>query len=258
MRAVTTILLGAILLAAAPAAAQGPVPAPREGIELALRDIVDDRLPVFSRQSPGDDAGPGMSADRLARVRRASLSLLWPGWSQFRSGNTGRALFFTTAEVAIWTSYAVFNTQGNRREDSYREFAQQFAGVDAAPDEEDYWRAVASYWSSEDYNEDLRRDERVGFGEDAQPYTGELAWSWRSEERFGEYRELRADSIRAFDRASFVTLFAIVNRVASFVDAVRTGVDDATASEIAGFRVDLDVKPSLRNARTSLAISRNF
>jgi hypothetical protein len=75
---------------------------------------------------------------------------------------------------------------------------------------------------------DVRRDQRSGSGDLGEEVGAPDSWRWISEDRFNEFQRLRADSLDAYDRATLVTLFAILNRVVSFVDAVRSsGIDDA-------------------------------
>ncbi len=219
---------------------------------------------VVSSNFQDDRARPAMNAfqgDRLKRVGHGAWSLLIPGWSQLKSGHTNRAIAFASAEAAIWTSYIVFKVQGRKRQDSYQEFATLFAGVDAGDRNDDYWRALASFDNSEQYNNTVRRDERVGIEPDGPLYVGPDAWRWTSERRFREYRILRGDSIDAFDRATFVTLFALVNRVASFVDAVRSGppgTENAANARLHGLGLDLQLDPDTFQPVTNVTLSRTF
>ena len=198
-----------------------------------------------------------------------------PGWSQYRAGHRTRAILFASAEVAIWGTWIFSEAQGNYRKDRYRDFAENFAGVGSRVHGDDYWRAVGLYRSSEDYNEIIRRDNRVAreeqeaaggpvtIGLDDGTVGGSDAWFWTSERRFDEYGRLRSDSLSAFDRADLVIVFAIVNRVIAFADAVRSGprVDDEdglSLLEAKGLRLAVDVEGSVRRPSASLSVGRRF
>jgi hypothetical protein len=226
-------------------------------LEHAMRSVQTVQLQQETATPPPPAS---MSNDKLRRLGHASFSLLVPGWSQFRAGHNTRGAVFLGAEVVIWSTWAFSRAQGSYREDRYVEFAQQFAQVQSSDHDDDYWRAVASYRSSDEFNVDVRRDERA----DLDPERGEVgpadAWSWQSERRFEEFKQLRADSISAYDRADFVLVFALVNRLVSFVDALRSGPADANLIELGntGLNLKLDTGTDLLRPSTSLSLGGSF
>lgn len=221
--------------------------------------------------------GPSVMQDRLARIGHGFWSALIPGWSQYRSGHDRRAIAFASAEVVIWSTWIFSEFQGRYREDQYREFAQVYAGVpNVDRDDEDYWRAVGANVDAEQYNEAQRienraaRDEQelngepVTIGLDDGTFGEDAAWEWTSERRQIEYVERRSDAIAAFDRADFVLLFAVLNRVVAVADAVRSGPpgpgDDGSTSliEAGGFRVGVDFDPRPDDPSATLRLGRSF
>jgi len=58
-------------------------------------------------------------------AKAAVLSLLVPGAGQFYVGDKVRAVPFFLVDVAGWATYFGFRSQGNKREDEYRVFADQ-------------------------------------------------------------------------------------------------------------------------------------
>lgn len=216
----------------------------------------------------GEFAGPDVGGVRTARapgdgdtgrkVKAGLLSLLLPGAGQYYNGDRSKAYVFAGVEAAVWASYFTFDVQGDNRTDTYEEYAGIYAGVPGDGYDEAYWRAVGRYLDSDAYNEALRREARA-FGTEPGGLVGpDRAWQWRNEDHFRVYQELRADAARAYDRRDFMTLFAILNRVVAVYDAVRNSVDDRLKGEVLGFRVEMDVSPSLRHPRTGCTFTRNF
>jgi len=250
MRALIVTLV--LLLGAGPVLAQ-TAPSGRAELESLSRSLV-------ARSQPQDPSMPVPPSGKLGRAKAGLWSLLLPGMSQYRAGHRTRAFLFFGAEAAVWTSFAVFRIQGHKREESYEEFATVFASVASTDHDEDYWRNVASYRSSDAYNMDVRRDQRSGAG-DLGPEVSEAdAWRWISEDRFNEFQRLRADSLDAYDRATLVTLFAILNRVVSFVDAVRSaGADpDPFADEAGDLSLRWDAQPFGPDPGATLGLRTRF
>ncbi len=74
--------------------------------------------------TPGVGWAPeGESAEPAAAIsptRAVLYSLLLPGLGDYALGNKGRATGFFIVEGVIWISYAVFEVQGQQREDEYQ------------------------------------------------------------------------------------------------------------------------------------------
>jgi hypothetical protein len=236
----------------------------RASLEQLSRQVVN------ARDAQGDDTAPASGASTKVnvfsgrtwrRVKHASLSLIVPGWSHYRADQKGRAFFFLGAEAAIWTSYTIFEVQGHRREDAYKDFAMQFAGVAAGNHDDAYWKAVGNYLSNEDYNEVVRRDLRAGIDPEGPEYFVPEDWLWRSPDRFDEYGLLRSDSNNAYHNADLVITWAIINRIVAFVDALRSAPLDETQPmglPPEGLSLDVDVDPSWQDPATKLMVRRTF
>jgi len=211
----------------------------------------------------------------IGRVGHASWSLLVPGWSQYRAGHNGRALLFASLEVTIWTVFGVSKSQGNQRENTYQDFARHFAGVGGSDRDDDYWSAVGKFKDSDEYNERVRRDNRAAAEEQA--INGEEvtigindgtvgatdSWSWTAGTRLLEYRELRGDAQTAYDRADAMLFFAVVNRLVSFIEALRSGGDQEPDGQVelyerAGFELSLEVDPNPLRPSGALMLGRSF
>jgi hypothetical protein len=86
---------------------------------LAFSPLALDSAPELL---PGaEEKGPKQRSVAKAAV----LSLLVPGAGQFYVGDKLKAVPFFLADVAGWATYFGFRSQGNKREDEYRAFADQ-------------------------------------------------------------------------------------------------------------------------------------
>jgi hypothetical protein len=130
------------------------------------------------------------------------------------------------AEAGVWATFAYFRVQGNNRRDRYEEIAELFAGVEGERDD-DYYRALAYYVSSDEYNIDVMRDARFRYPYDrekqleyfeAYGLVGEDTWEWRSPGQQLDFRNTRTASKESYRRAVLTTGFAVLNRVVSMVD----------------------------------------
>jgi hypothetical protein len=173
-------------------------------------------------------AGPAAGSDLESKSMKKALllSLALPGAGQQYMGNKGRARAMFAAEAAIWGSFAAFRVQGSMRKDSYQETARLFAGVGGERDDE-YYKLLSYYLSSDDYNVDVMREARFiyPFDRDKQleyyesnAYFGGDTWSWTSVSKQAEFADTRTKSKEAYRRATLVTGFAVLNRVTSMID----------------------------------------
>jgi hypothetical protein len=258
-------LLATLLLVCVPvlACAQG---AP---LEVLQREVVEQAGP----ESGPKPASSMFSNVSFGRAGHASWSLLVPGWSQYRAGHNGRALFFASLEATIWSVFAVSRIQGNSRSDTYQGFAVDFAGVSNTSQDDDYWSAVGKFKDSDDYNERVRRENRAAAEEQAlngEPVTIGLndgtvgsadAWMWTSGTRLIEYRELRADAQSAYDRADAMLFFAVVNRLVAFIEAFRSGPmgdNEVELYQTHGFGLSVEVDPNPLRPSGALKLGRSF
>jgi hypothetical protein len=215
---------------------------------LAAPDVGDVRAP-----------GPGPARGDLGRkVTAGLLSLVLPGAGQFYNGDRQKAYVFAGVDAAVWGSYLTFDTQGNSRSETYRDYAGVYAGTLVGDAQESYWRAMGRYLDSDAYNEAVLREARAFATEPIGLIGADQAWQWSNEDHFHVYQELRADANRAYSRRDFMTLFAILNRVVAVYDAVRHSVDDKLNGQVLGFNVKLTVDPSLRRPATGCVVSRRF
>ena len=185
---------------------------------------------------PKDEAEPSLpTSEQVVDPKKAMLySLIIPGLGQQAAGRNSRARVFYAIEAGIWTSFAIFQVQGNQREDRYQEFAEFTAGVDTEGKDDEYWRTIAQYERSDpgpgSANEFVRRQARALYPGDVEAqqqylaengYFEEDAWDWQNADNLAQYQNLRSSSLDSYDKAEISIFAAIANRVVSVIDAAR-------------------------------------
>jgi len=215
----------------------------------------------------GEPVGGGIGGSRVEKdstqfnnmgkkLTAGALSLLLPGAGQYYNGDHKKAYMFAGFEAGVWVVYGMFDSQAAGREDDAREYAFLFADVSGLH-AEDYWRVIGRYDHSDQYNEVLLREARAT-GQQAELITGADQWQWRNGEYRRGYQLLRADTNRAAERRDAMTVFAVLNRVVSIWDAVRSTGEDKPLATIGGYDLELTYSDSLRNPEAGWLLTRNF
>lgn len=219
-----------------------------------------------SAQAPtAVDEGRACVGPKSAR-KAFFLSLLLPGLGQRYLGQDRRSLLYLGAEAGVWMTVGAFWLQGSMREDRYREYAEIVAGADPDRDDDEYYRNVGLYNSSDTYNLLIRWEARAlhPYDTDAQrAYYAEnilpedLAWSWPDEAAFDEYKHLRRRSKHAYRSAVNCIGLAVLNRLVSAIDAV-TGVETALFARTATPRFTLRALPDGAEPVPCIELHRSF
>lgn len=208
---------------------------------------------------PDEKSPDGAPSDLGTKVKAGALSALFPGAGQFYNGQQKKAYIMGGIEVAIWTTYFVFDKQGDNRLDSSIEYAEIYAGTSGShPDS--YWQSVGRYMDSDAYNEAQLREARALQEEPSGLVSGSDTWQWVNEDRRSGFGSLRADANSAYDRRDFMILFAVVNRAVSVVDAVlgAGAVDGKLEAEVMGMTLEMEMLPSWRDPGAQWTVSRRF
>jgi len=277
------VALAAVAPAPAGAAAAGATTLALERftpMELAARDATpiagapNDSPPAATLALADGEAPDASSPPAAAPGRRKALlySLLLPGAGELSLGAKGRAAAFFTAEGLIWTHYIWYQVAGHLRRDDYIEQAQLNAGVGIGDESDDYWRIVGQYERSSgsgpgSYEEEVRREGRELFPGDPAAQdayvaenlpSGGRAWAWSDADLQRAYRDTRANSNRAFDRAKYSFAAAIFNRLLSAIDTQilhRRLARDDQANLDQGTRILADALPA---GGARVVLSRRF
>ncbi|MBT3316948.1 hypothetical protein HN388_03125 [bacterium] len=190
------------------------------------------------------------------KMTAGALSLFLPGAGQYYNGDHKKAYMFAGFEAGVWAAYGIFDSQAAGREEDAREYAFLFADVSGVH-ADDYWRVIGRYDYSDQYNEVLLREARAT-GEEAELISGADQWQWRNGEYRRGYQLLRADTNRAAERRESMIVFAVLNRVVSIWDAVRSTGEDKPLATIGGYDLELTYSDSMHNPEAGWLLTRNF
>jgi hypothetical protein len=167
---------------------------------------------------------------RKSMPKAMMYSLMLPGWGDFYAGNRGTGKLLLGTEITIWIGYLGFQYYGNIQKDAYMLFAHQYAGANTGRSDELYFDAVEVYRSSSEYNSYVYEDARLLYPSDPAKqnqyvqengYFGIDGWEWQENEPFREYRKMRIATRETYQRAVFMTGFAILNRLVAAITSSR-------------------------------------
>lgn len=201
---------------------------------VALELIAGRRAEMLSSvpEAAGRQAGvvPVLAPEPEKSLKKAFfLSILLPGLGQRYLGQEQRGLLYMGVEVGIWATVASFQIQGSMREDRYREYARIVGGADPDVDDDQYYKDLSLYTSSDQFATVIRWEARALYPDDLEAqrsyygkniYPGSQEWSWPDGAAHDEFKRLRRRSKRAY-RAAVNTLgLAVLNRLVSAIDTV--------------------------------------
>jgi len=211
---------------------------------------VDKLVSGFTEDSaPRHSSSPTMG-------RAVLYSLLVPGLGDWYAGRNHRAKRFFLAEAAIWTSYILFRVQSHGREESYKNLAVEFAGVERSDHSDDFYATIGDHDSSAEYEVEFKKDHRI----DLWPDVGYDAmdryylenrisdfeeWDWVSWERRVDFHELRTASRSASRRAMYVLALAATNRVVAAIFAYQAVKSNRSDGDVrtGHYRLDFSSPP---------------
>ena len=204
----------------------------------SLRDIPDagvdsqEQARPFEQLENWNQGAFGTASGEPSMKRAILYSLLLPGLGEYYTGHTMRARTFFVFEAAVWTSFIVLRTQGHMREDRYKEFAVQFAGLSTTDHSDDFYKTVGTHDSSNNYEAELKSEGRLEIWPNVSYNALEKyylenrildfeEWTWTSFDRRVEYRAMRSSSRLAYRRSLYMLAAAAANRVISAISAYQ-------------------------------------
>jgi hypothetical protein len=161
------------------------------------------------------------------RAKAVLSSVLVPGLGQHILKNNLKSEIMLWTDGAIWLTYAGFTWYGHSRNND----AKLFAGINAYANtnikSDKYFRAIERFNTTDEYNQDIRREAREQFPNDPSAqntyilengYYGDSTWNWSGDSLRFVYWEKRKASRAAITRAGFVLGGALLNRIVSAID----------------------------------------
>ncbi|MEZ4649256.1 MAG: hypothetical protein R3E97_10860 [Candidatus Eisenbacteria bacterium] len=170
-----------------------------------------------------------------------------------------------TLEAALWTGFFGYRIQAWNREETYEEMAGLYAGVAPdAPLDDDFYKTLAGWPSSDLYNEILvRRLAREEAGDDidareawyeANKVQGNETWSWSSDAARKEFAEKRSEAQNSFKKSRNMVGLAVVNRVVAMIDAVLL----SGRTQDGAYRLDVSQERDGGEFVSRIALRRNL
>jgi hypothetical protein len=154
-------------------------------------------------------------------------SALIPGWGESIIGKKNQAKAFFVVEGTLWLSYAGFTYFGHKGEASSRAFAIEHGSANPGRSDADYFDILEDYMTADDYNIEVERNASYYYPDDParqQQYIeengffGADAWSWDTVASRNQDWKSRRSARANLQRASFMTGFALVNRLVSVIN----------------------------------------
>lgn len=269
-------MITAVSALAGPAAGQdGGVPAEERisGMppEFSLR-YLPETLPLSRGPRETSDfqeeVDTGEGGGELSMRRAILYSLLLPGLGDYYAGHKSRATLFFIADAALWVSFFTFQVQGHQREESYKDFAVQFAGISGTDHTDDFYSTIGQFNSSDDYEADFKKESRpviwpdVGYEALERYYLeNRLAdfeeWAWQSSDLRIDYREMRSASKVSYRRSGYIVAVLVANRLVASVFAYHAVKSSRDESEIqtGRYRVDFSAPPFGARGEYAAAVS---
>lgn len=210
---------------------------------------------------------PGLLFSEEVSARRAMMySALVPGLGEMYLGEHTRGAVFMGAEVLIMFAYFRLNKEVDWKTNSYRQFADRYAGISSNYGE-DYYRLINSYISSDQYNSEIElylRNRYIIWEYNPELYdyymqqymiSDEDSWEWESREKWLRYREIRRDKQSLEILSNFALGAALLNRIISIVDSAILARNINRESTILS---NLRLEPDIRRNGCFLSYEFNF
>ncbi|UCE17529.1 MAG: hypothetical protein JSV84_11620 [Gemmatimonadota bacterium] len=211
--------------------------------------------------STPDPQSPSLPQDRREAPKSPGkaffLSLLVPGLGEWYAGSPQKGKIFLAAEAAVWSSFAAFEHYSAWKKRDYELYSVAHANVSLEGKDDDFFKHVAAYTDVRSYNEDrlhAREWNDVYWDEDF------YHWQWDSPESREKFNEVRDASRKAHRRALNMVGAAVLNRVISAIDAVRTAktFNKKVRENDTGFHLGFKVRGSIRNPKALIVLNKNF
>ncbi len=161
----------------------------------------------------------GVSGRARSLWKAVGLSLLLPGAGEFYLGLPRSGAPLALADGIAWSCAAGFAVWASWREDEYKTFAAEYAGVDIEGKDDKFFRTIALYQSRDDYNYYTLLAERSRGN--LYPETDEWYWRWRSEDDMVRYYDIWSSSRRSWRNFKVALGIAALNRIISVINVVR-------------------------------------
>jgi len=176
-------------------------------------------------------------------------SLLLPGMGEAYVGKYNYTKFFLSVEVIGWGLYVANRMQVKSREQDYKNFATQHAGVNSASKEDQYWIDIGKFDNIYEYNEQRRRERDINaiYEENTINY-----WRWDNYDNRLFYDGQRIETREIERREVFIIGAIVLNHLVSAINALRLAKAYNKGIEQLSWNINMNVYPSSQQFYLSL------
>jgi hypothetical protein len=176
-------------------------------------------------------------------------SLLLPGMGEAYVGKYGYTKFFLSVELVGWGFYLANRMRVNSREQDYKNFATQHAGVKNASKDDQYWIDIGKYDNIYEYNEQRRRERDISaiYEENAMNY-----WRWDNYDNRLFYDGRRIETREIERREVFIIGAVVLNHLVSAINALRLAKAYNRGVEQLSWNFNVNLNPTFQNFSLSL------
>ncbi len=167
----------------------------------------------------------------LPRIAYVGMAAALPGSAELALGKPTRGGIMIAADLLAILAWSGYQYEANDLADSFKRYAEVYAGVPVNNDER-YYQHIQQYYSSDEFNsfqEMMARNYYLisnydpdGFADylAANLYSGEEEWQWQSPEHHSQFRSLRKQRQKARMYQNLALGALLLNRGISMVDAL--------------------------------------
>lgn len=198
---------------------------------------------------------PPLYAKQVSTGKAMLLSAVLPGMGEMYLQEHSKGTVFLGTELLLVVSYLRINQEIKWKTNSYKTYADNYAGISAGQND-NYYRLIHNYFNSETYNAAIERYYRnryIIYEYKPQLYhdnlnkylvTGDDVWDWENEKYWLRYREQRRDKQSMEILGNFALGAAVLNRVVSVINSafIARKINRNSESQ-STFLSDLSIEP---------------
>ncbi|NUN09636.1 MAG: hypothetical protein HUU54_10715 [Ignavibacteriaceae bacterium] len=144
-------------------------------------------------------------------------SFILPGMGEYYAGDYSTGKYFTIADGAFWGTYLGMSYYSSHLRDNYITYSRSNGGTTGEGKDDDYYANIGNYRDIYQYNDEMAFQRRFDEMYDENTHF----WKWNTTGERKSYRNMWVSSQQTKNSLRFVVGAAILNRVASTVNAVR-------------------------------------
>lgn len=192
-------------------------------------------------------------AEKKSVTKAFFYSLLLPGLGEAYVGRYGYTRVFVSLEILGWSLFAANRINVASREQDYRNFAVQHAGINRHGKDEQYWIDIGKYNNIYLFNEQRRRERDLSslYQEDAINY-----WRWDSYANRLNYDEQRIETREIERQDVFIVGAIVLNHLVSAINALRLAKVYNRGIDQLSWYLNFDYSPAKQ--KLNFTVSKTF